>query len=183
MTKLILVLTIICVVSGLLLGITYSVTKEKITQQEQSQEDAALKVVLPQAEKFNDKKDYYEGIDSSGKIIGYAFMADGQGYSSVIKIMVGINSQKVIQGIKIISQQETPGLGTRIDDVKAKGTIWGLFCGKKPTKDARPWFQAQFTGKAAADLNEIQTITGSTITSDAVINAVKKKIDSFKISS
>ena len=173
------VLTIICVVSGLLLGITYSVTKERIDLQDQRKEKAALKVVLPQAESFKKENDYYQGLDKSGKPLGYAFMAVGQGYSSKIKIMIGINSQKVIQGIKITSQQESPGLGTRVDEVKAQGTIWSLFRGKKPQKDSRPWFQAQFAGKTSADLDKVETITGSTITSDAVINTVKKKIDSF----
>lgn len=181
MARLVLVLTVICLASGLMLGVTHSVTREKIQMQEENEKQQALKIVLPEAVSFSVIDYYYKGIDSDGKIIGYAFMTEGQGYSSVLKIMIGIDLKKNIQGIKIVSQKETPGLGDRVNELKTVGTVWDVLKGKKVEQPARPWFQAQFAGKTIDQIDNIDMITGATITSKAVRDAVGKAVNNFKI--
>ena len=177
MIRLTFVLTIICIVASLLLGVTYSLTKDKIQIQEENVEKEALTTVLPEAVKFSEEKDYYKALDDKGSVIGYVLVGEGKGYSSILKIMVGIDTEGNIKGIKILSQQETPGLGARVDEVAVEGTVWDILRGKKIVK-GEPWFQVQFRNKR---LDEIQAMTGATITCDAVVEIVKATIEKFKM--
>lgn len=159
--KLILVLTIICVIAAFLLGLTYNLTAEKIKYQEEMAEKRALKSVLLGAADFSKKIsgkeiEYYKGLDSSGEVIGYAFIGEGKGYSSIIRIMIGVDMQNNIKGINIIAQQETPGLGTKVGE---------------------PRFQEQFAKKS---IDKVDTITGATISSRAVRDIVKTAIEKFR---
>jgi len=183
--RLIVVLASVCIAAALLLGVTYSLTSGRIQLQEQQAEKAAVLCALPVAEKISaqitDKPiPYYEGYDASGGVIGYAFTGSGKGYSSTIKIMIGVDENMTIQGIKILSQQETPGLGDKVDEVKSTGTLWDLLRGKKIPPAGRPWFQEQFAGKNTETVNEITFITGATITSKAVLDIVKSTIEEFR---
>ena len=76
--------------------------------------------------------------------------------------MVGMDTNGIITHIKILSQDETPGLGAKIVEV-ANG-------------ESEPWFQRQFSGKKASDLDHaVDAITGATITSKAVIDSIQQK--------
>lgn len=182
--KLILVLTIISVIAALLLGVTYNVTVDKIERQKELSSKEALKSVLPDAVNFSQKIkgreiEYYKGLDTDNNVTGYALMGEGRGYSSVISVMMGIDLQGGIKGIKILSQNETPGLGSKVEEVKSARTIWDLFK-KKPgvrEKLVEPWFQKQFKEKS---IDKADIITGATITSKAVINIVKNTVEKFR---
>jgi electron transport complex protein RnfG len=155
-------------------------TVEKIKFQMENLENESLKSVLPEASDFSKKikgktMEYYEG-KNNGDLVGYAFIGEGKGYSGPINIMIGVDKDGKTLGIKIISQRETPGLGSRVEEVKGGGTVWDVLKGKKIEKTGEPWFQKQFKEKP---INEIDIITGATITSKAVINAVKDTIDKF----
>jgi electron transport complex protein RnfG len=82
--------------------------------------------------------------------------------------MIGVDTAGVIQGMKILSQAETPGLGAKITEVKY-GDKW-------------PWFQHQFIGKKGDNLQvdkdggEIKSVTGATISSRAVTKAVREGV-------
>ncbi len=151
------ILGIICVVAaGLLAGANY-LTKPKILAQALAEENAGLKAVLPGTDKFEAVKDqeevlYYKGYDSNGKLVGFAFKAIGKGYSSLVETLVGMLKDGRITAIKILSQNETPGLGSRITE-------------------------ANFTGrfKGVSSLKGVEAITGATISSKAVISSVEKK--------
>jgi len=176
MARLIFILTLICVISALLLGLTYNLTKKNIYLQGQKAEKDALSNVFPSAANFSKEKDYFKAFNAEGGLIGYAFVGEGKGYSSILKIMIGVDKMDNIKGIKILSQQETPGLGARVDEIKTKVTIWDMLKGKRVPK-TEPWFQEQFRYKG---LNQIQAITGATITSKAVVSIVKKAVTRFK---
>jgi Na+-translocating ferredoxin:NAD+ oxidoreductase subunit G len=151
----------------------YSVTKPLIERQKQLVLENALTIALPALEKesiFPVEKAgeivYYEGYTTSAKeeLVGYAFVAKGPGYSSVIETMIGVDTTGNIIGMQVLSQQETPGLGTRVEEIK-----YG-------EKDA--WFLKQFMGDSAEDVKvdkdggDIQSITGATISSRALTKSV-----------
>ena len=151
------ILGIICIVAAGLLSGVNSLTKPRILGQALAEENAGLKEVLPEADHFEVVKEkeetiYYKGYDKSGKFIGVAFKATGKGYSSVIETLAGMLSNGKIIAIKILSQNETPGLGSRIIE---------------------PGFINQFKG--VNDLTGVQAITGATISSRAVIASVEKR--------
>jgi len=155
-------LAIICIVASASLAVVNAVTKSKIIAQAQAEEEASLKEVLPEAVHFEPVKSaeeiiYYRAHDKDRKLIGIAFKASGKGYSSVVETIVGMKTDGTIVAIKILSQNETPGLGAKV---------------------AEPEFSSQFVNKK--DLADVSAITGATISSKAVIDSVKKKAEEIK---
>ena len=156
-----LILGFICVVAAGLLGIVNALTSPKILAAAQAEEQAALKEVMPLADRFSAVKPdgdkeilYYQAFDRQGKLMGFVFKASGKGYSGVIETLAGIFLDKKISAIKVISLNETPGLGMRVAEDK---------------------FIAQFSQQNSLDLSAVQAITGATISSRAVMNSVMKK--------
>lgn len=159
------ILAFICVVAaGLLAGVN-ALTRPKIIAQAQLEEQAALKEVMPLAVRFEAKADinkntlYYKALDSQDKLIGFVFKASGKGYSSTIETLVGISLDDKINAIKVTSQNETPGLGTRVTEDK---------------------FKNQFSNQNSLDLADVSAITGATISSRAVMNSIMKKAAEIK---
>ena len=113
----------------------------------------------------NDKSDfpYWTGWKDAEKteIGGYIFIARGSGYSSVIESMVGVGPDGAIVSVIIMSQQETPGLGAKVQEVRHG--------------ESSPFFPQRFEGKTAHDNikveqdgGKIESITGATISSRTV---------------
>jgi electron transport complex protein RnfG len=190
--RLSIVMTIVSLISAFLLAELYSITKPRIEIQKMAKTMEALKLVLPDARvlvpviKKIPVKDgegnvlfekeeiiYYRAFanDDSSQLVGYAFKSEGNGYSSVIETMVGIDTSGQIERIKILSQKETPGLGTLSEDSEP-------FTGKK-------WSTQQFEGKSCEQLKvdkdggQIVSITGATITSRAITNSIKSKLETL----
>lgn len=153
-----LVLALVCLVSGILLGATYDLMRERIAEAEQARLTAAFAQIFPHAE-LKAKNGYYEAFEN-GKITGYAATAQGKGFGGRISIAVGIGGDGIIRGVRIISHAETPGLGSRITDEE---------------------FLRQFEGKRLEELRlakeggTIDAITGATISTQAVTTAVGDK--------
>ncbi|HOX54794.1 MAG: RnfABCDGE type electron transport complex subunit G [Candidatus Omnitrophica bacterium] len=165
-----LILLLICFCAALVLSVTYKFTHTRIEAQAITEEKAALDVVYPQASDFSEEKlgdETYYAAKKDNKLIGYIIRAKTRGYSSTINMLVGFDPKGEIKGIKILSQEETPGLGAKINEVR-----FG---------DSKPWFLNQFEGKKAQelDLKSIQAITGATISSSAVIDGVRDSAKDF----
>lgn len=158
------ILALICFVASASLALINSLTKSRILAQAQVEEETSLKDVIVTGERFEPITSgsdtiYYKAYDKDGKFLGVAFKAQGKGYSSTIETMVGMNKDGTITAIKILNQNETPGLGARV---------------------AEPEFTGQFKHKNWQTLNEVNAITGATISSKAVIDSVKKKAEEIK---
>lgn len=170
MFRLGIILMVVCFTASLVLAVTYKLTSTKIEEQMTVQEKEALEEVLTDADEFTQKKidglDYYEGLKDKN-LIGYVLKVRGKGYGGNIDMLVGIGSQGEIKGVEVLSQEETPGLGSRITEIKQ---------GAK-----KPWFLEQFKGKAAGDLkmSGIQAVSGATISSKAVLEAIKENVKEF----
>ena len=196
------VLGIISMITAVGVGVTYVTTKEKIRQKEEARRMEALLTVLPGLEGqpqevtppgVAPEEKVYRGLDKDQKIIGYAALGQAQGYSSTIKTMVGLSPdmQKVLS-IKILTQGETPGLGTRVMEIATTKTLWKLLMGGGASPAAAepltPWFQEQFKDKALNQLTvvresdpaRIQAITGATISTKAVVASVENGVKKIK---
>jgi Na+-translocating ferredoxin:NAD+ oxidoreductase subunit G len=155
----------ICIVAGGLLAIMHLLTYPRIIALEKAREAASLREVMPGADHFEAVKFreeeviYYKAYDKAGNLTGVAFKASGKGYSGIVETMAGMNLDGTITAIKILTQGETPGMGTRITE---------------------PSFLGQFTQRNMQDLAGVQAITGATISSRAVIEAVKNKAQEIK---
>ena len=182
-TKMFLVLTVIGAVSGGILAGVFHVADPLIQANREKELNEAIFVVLPEAkdykilEKGIDKTKVivYQGLDADGRPVGLAFIADGGGFQGNIRIMVGLSVDYLkLKGIKVIEQNETPGLGNRIKEPAFEGQFKGLEI--KPKVEYIKYRKPEKP-------NQIQAITGATISSDAVVkninNAVEKVLKAF----
>jgi len=172
-----LVLTLVASISAGSLAWLNKITKPKIILQQKTELIEGIKNVLPGSENGsieeikNEKAgtSFFKGFIDKNKsrLIGYAALIAPQGYSSNIRTIVGIDSAcNRILSVKILSQKETPGLGTKCEDTT--------------------WLQ-QFVDKELASLavdkdgGTIQSITGATITSRAVTDGIAARIKTMQI--
>lgn len=106
--------------------------------------------------------------DSRGRLLGWAAPAQGAGYADTIKLMVGLSADAAsIQGIKVIYNQETPGLGNKI--------VGEEFLGQFKTKPVAAHLRPSKQSSGLAD-DEIQAITGATISSRAVCDILHSQL-------
>lgn len=114
-------ITIITVLAGIMLALSYSLTKDKIAYQERQEILNAFTSILPYHNNEPDKD--YKIINNqkvfiakdNGTITGYAVnVINTQGYGGAISILTGTDSQGVISGVAVIYHSETPGLGDKI---------------------------------------------------------------------
>jgi electron transport complex protein RnfG len=131
MIRLTLVLAAVTFAASLALGFVYQSTKPKIDLADKLTKERARMIALPEAacgvfvEEKTEEMTYYRGYrkaDTTG-FAGYVVTAQGKGYSSTIETVVGVDPKGKIAGLRITSQQETPGLGTRIQEVLSTRTV------------------------------------------------------------
>lgn len=175
--KLGLTLFVITAATGLILGAAYKVTEKPIEQAQMRQRQDAMRVALPSGEVFKVKDmDLPEGGSvtevneayAGDKLIGYDISVSTTGYGGAIDMIVGVLNGGRVAGISIISHSETPGLGANA---------------------TKPAFSGQFEGKSSPKLevvkvapsrdDEIQAISGATITSKAVTKGVNEALDLY----
>ena len=110
----------------------------------------------------------FKGKDGVGTTVGYAFVAKGPGFQGIVSMMVGLNiDMATLSGMKVLDQVETPGLGNKIVEDKFQNQFKGLAIKPKIT---------YIKNKKPEDPNQIQAITGATISSAAVADIINKRI-------
>lgn len=172
------ILFVVTAIAGLFLGGAYVITKEPIEKQALVEKNQAMQEILPSAETFKPSnvkipegtiiKEVNEGLKGN-ETVGYAIKVMPKGFGGFIEMMVGISSDGKIGGIKILSHSETPGLGANAP----KEPFSGQF------RDKGTESQLEVVKTGASGDNQIQAITGATITSKAVTNGVNQAIDFF----
>ena len=90
------------------------------------------------------------------------------GYSGSIKLLVGINVDGSLSGVRVVAHRETPGLGDAIDEARSD---WiRIFDGKSlQAPDVSRW-------AVRKDGGEFDQLTGATITPRAVVKAVRNAL-------
>ena len=162
--KLSIFLAVACALAAGILSVTYVATEGRIQQQKTAELNLALSnECIPGACSIERKKDYFIGLDKKRRKLGYAFRVYPKGYGGTIDMVVGIDLKGRVAGIKIISMNETPGLGMKASESK---------------------FLRQFTGKTFKSplkaKKDVDSITGATITSQAVSDGVKLALTKYR---
>ncbi len=110
----------------------------------------------------------YGAYDSSGKLIGYAIPGEGAGFQDTISLIYGYDPhERKIIGLEILESRETPGLGDKI--VKDQ-----TFHANFQDLSVEPKVVAVKHGTKSAD-NEVDSISGATISSKAVVSIIQKE--------
>ena len=186
-----LILTAITVVSGLLLGVVYDITKEPIAQAQENTKQEAYRTVLSDASEFETVEfdadtaasllsengytsdvitEVAEGTDASGETVGYVIsVQSSEAYDGSLSLSVGIASDGTVKGIEMLEISETAGLGMKADEAEFKDQ----FKDKNVQK-----FTYTKTGEDGDD--KIDAISGATITTNAVTNAVDSALVYFQ---
>lgn len=184
------ILFAITLIAGCLLGLVYQVTKEPIAEAQQKAKDEACKEVFADAEGFVLQEDIssedassfvqdegynvsidevLEAQDASGSKLGYVItVTDHEGYGGDIQFSIGIRNDGTVNGISILSISETAGLGMNADSVL------------KPQFADKNVEQFEYTKTGAPGDNQIDAISGATITTNAVVNGVNAGITYFR---
>ena len=187
-----LILTAITVVSGLLLGVVYGITKEPIAEAQENTKQEAYRSVLSDASSFETMEDFdaadaasileengyssdeitevAEGIDDSGETVGYVVnVMSHEAYDGDLEVSVGIAADGTVKGLEMLSISETAGLGMKADEAEFKDQ----FKDKNVEK-----FTYTKSGESGDD--KIDAISGATITTNAVTNAVDSALVYFQ---
>lgn len=185
------VILLITLIAGLVLGFVYNLTKEPIAQQQALKVQKACAKVYETAKEFeelnlqpsrkalNAMSDAgYEGIDmgvtyaakdSAGTVLGYVLtVTSHEGYGGDITLLMGVDMDGTVTGVSILNISETAGLG-----MKAQPFLAPQFAGKNAAA-----FEYTKTGKTAE--NQIDAISGATITTKAVTDGVNAGLIFFQ---
>ena len=188
--KLLLTLVIAGAAAGWLIVTVYNITLPAVQKHAAEQVDAAVREVLEAPARWDtlylvggaltaklpagrdgaEAPQAFVGYDGSGKRIGVAITAAEPGFQELINLMIGFDpATGALTGYKVLDEQETPGLGQRIET------------------DTN--FTHQFPGRVAplegvkrppANANEVQTITGATISSRAVLRIINDAVAKWR---
>lgn len=182
MRQMVIVLTAVMVLSALVLAGTYAGLSPQIEANRVAALNASLSSIFAGAadgvapeelvfeELESDGPTIYRGSTGGGDSLGYAVRVQIQGYGGTITLLVGLSPDlKTIQGIEVVEQVETPGLGGNITNESFKEQFEGLSTEEQITyvKNVEPDKQQ----------NEIQAISGATITSRAVVGGINENLD------
>ena len=173
------ILFVICIISGLLLGLAHEVTYPITTARKAAEKAETYASMITNADHFEDKADMIEStvatlasaginasitdmmyaVDASGNPVGYAFSVKTAGKIAEIVTAVCVDTNGTVLGIDVLESSETSGLGSKADE---------------------PAFKDQFAGQTAKKLSvvkgaaadgQIEAIGGATVTSRAVTDA------------
>ncbi|MFH0735177.1 MAG: FMN-binding protein [bacterium] len=171
-------LTILGALAGGLLSFVAGWAAPKIAQHRQEDTEKAIYLVQTEGNKFEKVKnvdfDLFMVFNTTGDTVGYAMPIEGTGFQGKIRMMLGVKTDlQEITGLEILEQSETPGLGDRIREDGFRQQFVKLIA--NPLVE---WIKGVKPEKA----NQIQTITGATISSKAVVAIINDNLAKLRSS-
>lgn len=158
------VLVVICTIVGFLLGTVNNLTLPTIMANREARAWATYSSLIPEASDFVALECDVPGVTACMEAAddrGFAITAQAKGYSSQVPMAVAFDDEGVITNVIGMDNTETPGLGTKVKDAA---------------------FTDQFIGRAAEPmtLDDIDAITGATISSKAALAALNEAIEAYR---
>ena len=168
-------LTVISLVVAALLGLVDNVTADKIAEIDAANTREAMSAVVPEGSEFTDKLEISQevldaaaaqggkitelyGVKNAGADAGYVMKISASGSQGTIVMMVGVDANKAITGISVVSHSETSGIGTKVIE-------------NKPNAAGTPVLD-QFVGMSGAGTlavgSNITAISGATVSTKGI---------------
>ena len=166
-------LFLIAAITTALLGFVYRLTLEPIENQHRQTKEITMREIMAGASSFRELEvsktgsivRVFEGLNG-GNTEGYIIELSANGYSGTIEMMVGISkAENEITGMRILRHSETPGLGAQ--------AVRAAFYNRYNNRELNPLRVV----KASPGANEIEALTGATITTRAITEAVNEAIE------
>lgn len=184
---------VITAVMGAALGLVYSITKKPIEEANLKAKEAAYAEVFPNIKEvipISEDESFYKEITAVVQNAGYESVTvdevnlvantDGNlngaiiivttsdGYAGDIQLVVGIDMECNIKGISFLSISETVGLGMEAQNEEFLSQFYG-----------KGFVEFEYSKSGAVDENEVDALSGATITTSAVVEAVNAAIYTF----
>ena len=172
---------------GLLIAVTNAAWSPRIEQNEKDKLNNLMRGLISETKDFQiviegvqipgkkgkiTKTDIYQALDEGGKSAGFALVATGPGFADKIKLVIAVDTRcERFLGFKVLSSNETPGFGDRINE-----DCFGDQFKEAPVGD----LELVKTGDAKIIDSEIVTISGATVSSEAVVEIFNAYIDKVK---
>lgn len=160
--KPVIVLLAVCIAAGLALSGVNAMTKDTIAANEEAARTANYFAALPEADSFtaaaaSNGADVQIADNGAGVVVA----ASGRGYGGDVTAYVAFSNDGTILNTIINSSTETPGMGSKVSGQE---------------------FTDNFTGSSAKifEFDEIDAVTGATISSKAALSAVNKAVEAFE---
>lgn len=181
---LVIAVAVTCLVAAGGLAVTYSVTKDRIAEQDKIAQEKSLQAAMPEMETFEELTDQatladaqaaagevkvgieqdgtitnavFEMFDADGQLLGWGLRLGSRGYGGYAQLVMGVDTSGKVTGVSVLSHGETPGLGTKVMDSAE--------------------YLAQFTslpeGFTSKDVRAIDAIAGATKSSNSVKHAAE----------
>lgn len=162
--KPIVVLLLICLISGLILAAVNSVTAPIIAANQEAQAQATYIALLPEADSFSELPCSVEGVSTvlqADNGAGYIVVAASRGYKGDVVATVAFGNGGNILGLSMTADDETVGLGTRVTEEE---------------------FTSQFVGLPAEsfDYADVNAVSGATYSSTAAVEAIDLAIQAYQ---
>ena len=161
--KPILVLCVICLLCTWAVAATFQATEPEIERMRVERALTARMEVLPEADAFIEFTDVElpPGVREAFRAqngTGFVFQTYARGYAGPVPVMVGLDPEGRIAGIRMLANRETPGIGDLVE---------------------APDYLALFYGRFSPD--GVDSISGATITVNALKNALNHAIAAFEL--
>ncbi|MDO4404390.1 MAG: FMN-binding protein [Atopobiaceae bacterium] len=162
------VLVVICLVAGVLLGVVHAATEPIAQANAEKKAQQTYAALVPTAASFAPLTCNVEGCtaalearDAAGSPLAYVIVAQSKGYGGQVPIAVAFSPDGTVLSITAMSNDETPGLGTKI---------------------AKESYIGQYVGLAAqpTTADDIDLISGATISSKAALAAFNIAVEAFE---
>ncbi len=165
--KMIFTLSIIGIISGALLSELSGWAEPKIAKHRLEDTKKAIFLVQPNGNNYKKIESlefelYTVSIDDS--LIGYALPYSGSGFQGNIRLIIGLDNElQKITGMRVLEQVETPGLGTKVTEEPFTKQFKNII--------TNPFLKC-IKGAKATKANEVEAVTGATISSKAVLRII-----------
>ena len=178
------ILGIFCLGFGLLLAVTNGLTAKDIAARALEDRQNSLSQVIP--DNIHDNNPVTDTVamkdgqgneitvyraTKEGKVTGLAYEIFGSGYGGKIKLMLGVDAEGKVLGVRVLAHKETPGLGDKID---VKKSDWILRFTGLSLDNPLPekW-------KVKKDGGQFDQFAGATITPRGVVKAIREGLEFF----
>lgn len=183
-------LGLFAIVTAGLIAIVQDLTADDILAQQQRAQAGALLEIIPEHRHDNDLLSDRFTVEATASLglkkngTGYRARQDGQvmgvilpvvaldGYSGAIRLIVGIDRNGSLLGVRVLEHKETPGLG---DQIEARKSDWlQQFPGKSLANPGPEEWQVEKRG------GQFDQFTGATVTPNAIVTSVASALGYFK---
>ncbi len=160
-------LTIACLISGVIISGVYYFTHPLAVKNAEMLLKQSMRELVADADDFKPVEGHenWYAAEKGGETVAYLVPGEAKGYGGAVKVMVAVSNDGDIIDFSVTKANETPGLGTKAFEDDFRSQYWGKSSDTLiVTKDPK-------------NTENIQAITGATITSRAVTEAVKEAVD------